>query len=57
MFTCYIVLVMFQAVLTRYAVLVHVLGYGKGYKYNPNFTEPVDQDYFPDELVGTNFFS
>ncbi|WAR11566.1 WRIP1-like protein [Mya arenaria] len=32
------------------------LGYGKGYKYNPAFKEPVKQDYFPEGLVGTNFF-
>ncbi len=30
--------------------LMKNLGYGKDYKYNPNFTEPVDQDYLPDEL-------
>lgn len=36
--------------------LMKDLGYGKGYKYNPAFREPVQQQYFPEELVGTNFF-
>ncbi|KAK7505771.1 hypothetical protein BaRGS_00003042 [Batillaria attramentaria] len=31
--------------------------YGKDYKYNPDYEEPVNQTYFPDELVGTDFFS
>lgn len=30
--------------------LMKDLGYGKDYKYNPNFKEPVEQDYFPPEL-------
>ncbi len=30
--------------------LMKDLGYGKGYKYNPAYTEPVIQDYFPPEL-------
>ncbi|ESO83048.1 hypothetical protein LOTGIDRAFT_236835 [Lottia gigantea] len=33
------------------------LGYGKGYKYNPAFKTPVKQDYLPEELIGTNFFT
>ncbi|KAK7114506.1 ATPase WRNIP1-like [Littorina saxatilis] len=37
--------------------LMKSLGYAKGYKYNPNYDGPVDQDYFPEELVGTDFFS
>lgn len=32
------------------------LGYGKDYKYNPNFTEPVEQDYLPEELKGRKYF-
>lgn len=32
------------------------LGYGKGYKYNPMYKEPVEQDYLPEELKGTDFF-
>lgn len=32
------------------------LGYGKGYKYNPDFQGPVEQEYFPPELKGTDFF-
>lgn len=26
------------------------IGYGKGYKYNPDYNEPVQQDYLPPEL-------
>ncbi|KAK7162443.1 hypothetical protein R3I93_006675 [Phoxinus phoxinus] len=37
--------------------LMKNLGYAKGYKYNPNFNGPVDQDYLPEELHGTNFFT
>jgi putative ATPase len=36
--------------------LMKDLGYGKGYKYNPNFKEPVEQDYLPDELKGKKYF-
>ncbi|XP_066290601.1 ATPase WRNIP1-like [Branchiostoma lanceolatum] len=36
--------------------LMKDLGYGKGYKYNPAFSEPVQQDYLPQELLGTDFF-
>ena len=32
------------------------IGYGKDYKYNPDFAEPVDQDYLPKELKGKNYF-
>lgn len=31
------------------------IGYGKGYKYNPAYEEPVEQDYFPPELKGRNY--
>ena len=31
------------------------IGYGKDYKYNPNFSEPVDQDYLPKELKGKTY--
>jgi putative ATPase len=30
--------------------LMKDLGFGKDYKYNPAFKEPVDQKYFPDEM-------
>ena len=33
------------------------IGYGKGYKYNPGYKEPVEQDYLPKELLHTNFFA
>ncbi|XP_054237945.1 ATPase WRNIP1 [Indicator indicator] len=36
--------------------LMKNLGYGKGYKYNPMYKEPVDQDYLPEELKGRDFF-
>lgn len=36
--------------------LMKNLGYGKGYKYNPNFKEPVEQDYFPEKLKGRKYF-
>lgn len=32
--------------------LMKGLGYGKGYKYNPDFVEPVDQTYLPERLLG-----
>jgi putative ATPase len=35
--------------------LMKSLGYGKGYKYNPAFEEPVDQDYLPDQLKGRKY--
>lgn len=31
------------------------IGYGKDYKYNPNYDEPVEQDYLPPELKGKNY--
>lgn len=31
------------------------IGYGKGYKYNPDFDEPVIQEYFPPELKGRDY--
>ncbi|XP_006870624.1 PREDICTED: ATPase WRNIP1 isoform X2 [Chrysochloris asiatica] len=36
--------------------LMKDLGYGKGYKYNPMYNEPVDQEYLPEELRGIDFF-
>nr|XP_013056575.1 ATPase WRNIP1 [Anser cygnoides] len=36
--------------------LMKNLGYGKGYKYNPMYKEPVEQDYLPEELKGMDFF-
>ncbi|MBI5221353.1 MAG: replication-associated recombination protein A [Candidatus Magasanikbacteria bacterium] len=32
------------------------IGYGDGYKYNPDFDEPVEQDYLPADLKGKNYF-
>ncbi|XP_067218080.1 ATPase WRNIP1 isoform X3 [Chanodichthys erythropterus] len=37
--------------------LMKNLGYAKGYKYNPDFNGPVDQEYLPEELHGVNFFT
>jgi putative ATPase len=31
------------------------IGYGKDYKYNPNYTEPVAQDYLPPELKNKKY--
>lgn len=31
------------------------IGYGKGYKYNPDYEGEVDQDYLPPELKGTKY--
>ncbi|XP_049620921.1 ATPase WRNIP1 [Suncus etruscus] len=36
--------------------LMKELGYGRGYKYNPAYSEPVVQDYLPEELQGVDFF-
>jgi putative ATPase len=36
--------------------LMKNLGYGKSYKYNPNFTESVDQQYLPDVLKGRRYW-
>lgn len=35
--------------------LMKNLGYGEGYKYNPNFKEPVEQDYLPEKLKGKKY--
>jgi putative ATPase len=35
--------------------LMKELGYGKGYKYNPAYDEPVDQDYLPEALKGRKY--
>lgn len=35
--------------------LMKGLGYGKDYKYNPSFKEPVDQDYLPTSLKGRKY--
>lgn len=35
--------------------LMKDLGYGKGYKYNPNYDEPVEQDYLPEKLRGRKY--
>ncbi|KAA0205745.1 replication-associated recombination protein A [Candidatus Uhrbacteria bacterium] len=35
--------------------LMKELGYGKGYKYNPAFDGPVDQDYLPEKLKGKRY--
>lgn len=35
--------------------LMKNLGYGKGYKYNPDLEGPVDQDYLPDRLKGKKY--
>uniref|UniRef100_H3CSY0 WRN helicase interacting protein 1 n=1 Tax=Tetraodon nigroviridis TaxID=99883 RepID=H3CSY0_TETNG len=37
--------------------LMKDLGYSKGYKYNPSFSGPVEQEYLPQELQGVNFFT
>ena len=36
--------------------LMKQLGYGKDYKYNPDYEEPVQQDYLPSCLLGVDFF-
>ncbi|XP_029446396.1 ATPase WRNIP1 isoform X1 [Rhinatrema bivittatum] len=36
--------------------LMKGLGYGRGYKYNPMYSKPVQQDYLPEELKGIKFF-
>ncbi|KAI9498181.1 DNA polymerase III, clamp loader complex, gamma/delta/delta subunit [Zychaea mexicana] len=35
--------------------LMKDIGYGDGYKYNPDYDEPVDQFYMPDELSDAKF--
>ncbi|XP_047445084.1 ATPase WRNIP1 [Mugil cephalus] len=37
--------------------LMKQLDYGKGYKYNPAFSGPVEQEYLPEELRDINFFT
>ncbi|RDD47588.1 ATPase WRNIP1 [Trichoplax sp. H2] len=36
--------------------LMQKLGYGKGYKYNPDYDKPVQQDYLPSCLLNIDFF-
>lgn len=36
--------------------LMKNLGYGRGYKYNPDYDEQVEQDYFPEKLKGRKYF-
>ncbi len=35
--------------------LMKNIGYGKGYKYNPDYEEPVEQDYLPESLKGRKY--
>lgn len=37
--------------------LMKQLGYSKGYKYNPEFSGTVEQEYLPKELQGIDFFT
>lgn len=37
--------------------LMKDLGYGKGYKYNPNYEGKVEQDYLPEELKGRKYLN
>ncbi|MBP9694886.1 MAG: replication-associated recombination protein A [Candidatus Magasanikbacteria bacterium] len=37
--------------------LMKELDYGKGYRYNPDYKEPVDQEYLPEELRGRDYFN
>jgi putative ATPase len=37
--------------------LMKDLNYGKGYKYNPDFEGPVEQDYLPEQLKGRKYFT
>lgn len=37
--------------------LMKELGYGKGYKYNPDFQEPVDQSYLPERLKDRRYWN
>ena len=36
--------------------LMRDLGCGRGYKCNPDFSEPVQQSYMPEELKCVDFF-
>lgn len=35
--------------------LMRNLDYGKGYKYNPDYDQPVEQDYLPESLKGKKY--
>lgn len=37
--------------------LMEALGYSKGYQYNPDHEEPVQQQYLPEAIRGSKFFS
>lgn len=37
--------------------LMKDLGFGKDYKYNPNYSEPVEQEYLPEELKGRRYLT
>ena len=37
--------------------LSEALGHGAGYKYNPNYTHEVEQEYLPKDLKTRNFFT
>ncbi|KAI7904560.1 DNA polymerase III, clamp loader complex, gamma/delta/delta subunit [Cokeromyces recurvatus] len=37
--------------------LMKDLGYGKDYKYNPDYDEPIDQTYLPDEMQDVQFLN
>ncbi|XP_063154880.1 ATPase WRNIP1 [Candoia aspera] len=37
--------------------LMKGLDYGKDYKYNPMYKDPVEQEYLPEELKGINFYT
>ena len=37
------------------AKLMKDFGYGKDYKYNPDYNEQVIQDYLPEELKGRKY--
>ena len=37
--------------------LMKKLGFGAGYKYNPDYDEPVQQTYLPEELKSVDFFT
>jgi len=36
--------------------LMKEIGYGDGYKYNPDYKDPVEQDYLPEELKEKKYF-
>ncbi|XP_039998881.1 ATPase WRNIP1 [Xiphias gladius] len=37
--------------------LMKQLGYAEGYKYNPAFCSPIEQEYLPEDLQGIDFFT